>query len=508
MKKSILYIWLPCKKIYPLGISYLANAVHHALPEIRQHILDLSLIPIKDRYRAIEESVRSFHPDIISFSWRDIQVYAPHEGDRSLETAFRFYYSRNPVERLTAAFSGLRMIWGYQNQIREKLALIRRTARSFPGSQIAVGGGAFGVFPEQIIRRLPEGVMGVIGEGEEAVFSLLREENPLQHRTIYRKGDQIYQGTLTRSFPVEEMQMDFPYLESIYPQVPAYHGTFIGVQTKRGCPYLCSFCLYTYIEGEKVRYRSPEGVVREISELHRRWGVRNFWFADAQFIPGSHSVPSALEILDRIIHSRMNLTWSSYIRTSLINGELADRMVRSGVGDLEVSITSGSQEVLNEMKMGFRLDRLYEGCRQLKKAGYLGKIILNYSLNAPGETGETLMESVESYKKIVNILGDDQVEPMLFFLGVQPHTLFEENLIQEGYLSPDYDPLALNPFTIKKLLYNPDPLGPLVARACLEGWGKKGDKTGRDILLKLETFLHDTVPESDMPRAALSPQKL
>ena len=482
MKKSVLYIWLPCKKIYPLGVTYLANAVHQTLPETRQRILDLSLISPGKRYPAIREMVQSFHPDIIAFSWRDIQVYAPHEGDRSLETAFRFYYGRNPLERIQAAAAGLRMIWGYQNQIREKISLIRRTADAFPERQVVVGGGAFSVFPEQVIRRLPSGVIGVIGEGEDALLALLRGNDPMRHRTLFRKGTELFQGTQEASFPLEDLAMDFPYLESIFPQIQAYRGGSIGVQTKRGCPYLCSFCLYTYIEGESVRCRPPERVVREVSDLYHRLGVRQFWFADAQFIPGTLSIPHALEILDRLIHIGLPLTWSSYVRTSLISEELAQRMVRSGVGDLEVSITSGSQAVLNEMKMGFRLDRLYEGCRRLKKAGYRGTIILNYSLNAPGETEETLMESVESYRKIVDIMGEDQVEPMLFFLGVQPHTLLEESLIREGYLSPDYNPLSLNPFTIRKLLYNPKPLGPLVARSCLEGWGKGGEKAGRHIL--------------------------
>ena len=45
-------------------------------------------------------------------------------------------------------------------------------------------------------------------------------------------------------------------------------------------------------------------------------------------------------------------------------------MVRSGVGDLEVAITSGSQEVLNNLHMGFKLERLYDGCRYLAEAGF------------------------------------------------------------------------------------------------------------------------------------------
>jgi len=68
-------------------------------------------------------------------------------------------------------------------------------------------------------------------------------------------------------------------------------------------------------------------------------------------------------------------------------------MVKSGVGDLEVAITAGSQKVLNSMHMGFKLEHLYDGCRHLKDAGFNGRVILNYSLNSPDETEETLLQS-------------------------------------------------------------------------------------------------------------------
>lgn len=44
----------------------------------------------------------------------------------------------------------------------------------------------------------------------------------------------------------------------------------------------------------------------------------------------------------------------------------------------------------------------------------------------------------------------------------------ERLLISQGYLKPDYNPLTFNPFLIKKLLYNPKPLGRLIGRAYLE----------------------------------------
>ena len=45
---SVLYIFLPCKKVYPIGITYLADFIHRRKPEVRQRILDLSLFPVRN----------------------------------------------------------------------------------------------------------------------------------------------------------------------------------------------------------------------------------------------------------------------------------------------------------------------------------------------------------------------------------------------------------------------------------------------------------------------------
>ena len=90
---SILYIFLPCKKVYPTGITYLADFIHRRRPDVRQRILDLSLFPRSERPQALHEAMADFNPELVCFSWRDIQIFSPHEGDASLEHAFNFYYS-------------------------------------------------------------------------------------------------------------------------------------------------------------------------------------------------------------------------------------------------------------------------------------------------------------------------------------------------------------------------------------------------------------------------------
>ena len=336
-----------------------------------------------------------------------------------------------------------------------------------------IGGGAFTAFADQLIQKLPEGAIGILGEGEDAILKVIEGRSLENERYIIREGKIVRKGQQGAPALLDALTVDLPYLTSIFPQYREYLNESIGVQSKRGCPYDCAFCLYPYIEGKRVRYRPPSMVVKDISQHYHQWGARRFWFTDAQFITGKEAYPQCIEILERILAEKLEIEWSGYIRTSLITPELAKLMVRSGVGDLEVAITSGSQEVLNNLHMGFKLERLYDGCRYLAEAGFKGKVILNYSLNSPKETEESLLQSVESYKVVASILGEERVFPLMFFLGIQPNTDLEQRLLEEGYLSAGYNPLMLTPTSIRKLLYNPAPLNSFIAKACLRAWERK-----------------------------------
>ncbi|MEY4704825.1 MAG: hypothetical protein RL042_1027 [Nitrospirota bacterium] len=495
---SILYIFLPCKKVYPIGVTYLADFIHRRKPEVRQRILDLSLFPEAQRSAAVRDAATEFKPDLVCFSWRDIQIFSPHEGDSSLEHAFNFYFASNPLKRITASFAGLQQLYRYYSHIRAALSYPWLIAKEFPRAQIMIGGGAFTAFADQLIQKLPEGTIGILGEGEDAILKVVEGQSLENERYILREGKTVRKGQQGAPALLDTLTVDLPYLTSIFPQYKEYLGESIGVQSKRGCPYDCAFCLYPYIEGKRVRYRPPSMVVQDISQHYHQWGARRFWFTDAQFITGKEAYPQCTEILERILAEKLEIEWSGYIRTSLITPELAKLMVRSGVGDLEVAITSGSQEVLNDLHMGFKLERLYDGCRYLAEAGFKGKVILNYSLNSPKETEESLLQSVESYKKVAAILGEERVFPLMFFLGIQPNTDLEQRLLEEGYLSAGYNPLMLTPTSIRKLLYNPAPLNSFIAKACLRAWERKdGSKDPRKWTGSLSQTQKESGPYAD-----------
>ena len=76
-------------------------------------------------------------------------------------------------------------------------------------------------------------------------------------------------------------------------------------------------------------------------------------------------------------------------------------------------------------RMGFSPEDAIRGVEVLKSSGYSGRLLVNLSLNAPGETRETLLETIGVVKRIRLIFGDERVVPVIFFLALEPDTGLE-----------------------------------------------------------------------------------
>lgn len=489
----LLYVRLPCRKIYPGGPVYLADHVHRKT-SAEQRIIDLAPVDKSSRAGFLQREVEAFSPDVIAFSWRDIQIFSPDHGDASLENAFRFYYSPNPLAKLKAALSGLRSISDYQSRIRENLGYIQDTAGSFEGRML-VGGPAVSVFPEHVITRVKEGVLGVIGEGEDVLLRVLKgSENKvlLDERVIFRKNGRVYKGEKKRFVEVANgSAVDYEYIAEVFPQLKEYKDEYVGVQTKRGCGHRCMYCLYPYIDGKHVRCRKAEAVAGEISQLYHNFDMRKIWITDSQFIPGKTFVPGCIETLDAVIKEKVDIEWGGYVRIENMTPLLAEKMLESGIMQFELSIASGSQRMIDFLTLDFKLKDFYNACEMIKNAGHEDqRILLNFSLNAPMETRESILESIASYQRIRDIFGEEHVKPVIFFLGIQPHTRLSEYAIEHGMLPENFDPLSLNPRSIRKLIYNPKPLDTPIARACLRAWEEVDrEDVGKFVMRELEAEL-------------------
>jgi radical SAM superfamily enzyme YgiQ (UPF0313 family) len=496
MNARILYVRLPCNPIFPIGVVYLADHVHKLFPEVAQRIFDLGTVPPLDFTSALERCIDEFQPDTLVFSWRDIQIYAPvgGRGGNPLQYTFEFFYARNLLLKAKGAIGLLRIASGYYGELWRNLGLIKqgmaRAKRHSPNLRTVVGGGAVSVFYEQVAKTLPKGTIVSVGEGEALLEKLLRGENFTDER-CFVVGETKPRDRMIHEFPapIEKSACDYRYIDTIWPEFEYYlqdRDFYVGVQTKRGCPHNCCYCIYTVIEGKQVRINPADEVVAEIRQLYNR-GIRNFWFTDAQFIPARKYIADAVELLQKILAAGMDdIHWAAYIRADNLTPELCDLMVKTGMNYFEIGITSGSQELVRKMRMGYNLRTVLENCRDLKKAGFNDLVSVNYSFNVIDERPDTIRQTIAYHRELERIFGADKVEPAIFFIGLQPHTHLEEYAFKHDIIKPGYDPMNVKPWTVRKLLWNPEPLGSMFGEVCLQAWQQNPNDFGREVMRILE----------------------
>jgi radical SAM superfamily enzyme YgiQ (UPF0313 family) len=499
MTQRILYVRLPCNPIFPIGVVYLADRVHKLFGAIEQKIFDLGTVPPLDFNRALDDCIDEFKPTLLVFSWRDIQIYAPvgGRGGNPLQYSFEFFYALNPFIKLKGALGLSRIALSYYGELWRNLGLVKRglkRARRYNSdARLVLGGGAVSVFYEQLKTQLPKGVIVSVGEGEALLEKLLRGEDFRDER-CYVVGESAPRKRLIHEQPTpfEKTACDYDYIEKIWSDFNYYlqeNDFYIGVQTKRGCPHNCCYCVYTVVEGKQVRINPADEVVKEMRQLYDR-GIRNFWFTDAQFIPARKFIDDAIELLQKILDSGMtDIHWAAYIRADNLTPQLCDLMVKTGMNYFEIGITSGSQELVRKMRMGYNLRTVLQNCRDLKAAGFNDLVSVNYSFNVIDETFDTIRQTIAYHRELERIFGADKVEPAIFFIGLQPHTHLEEFAFKNEIIKPGYDPMNVKPWTVRKMLWNPEPLGSFFGEVCLQAWKQNPNDFGREVMKILEERL-------------------
>jgi radical SAM superfamily enzyme YgiQ (UPF0313 family) len=464
----VLIVRLPCHKVFPTGPIYLLSLIGRAAPLVERRLVDLAVIERRSHWQVLQGAIDDFRPDCIAFSWRDMQIFSPNYLDSAMRDAFTFFHDPRVFRKAGAAFRGLADIATFHSTISHTIDLLRKTAARNPAVDIALGGPSIRIFGDRLRARLPKKIHVFSETTLDGFFHLL--------------------GVTPPTNPVEP-SIDHENLQTAFPQWEAYKAETVGVQTKLGCPQHCLYCLYGHLEGTKVRRREPARVVEEMAGYVRQWGTRRFWFADAQLLSEPEDRAHMTRILEGLVDAKLDVGWSGYLRIHELDLALASLMVRSGMCDLEVSLNSGAQSVLDELRLGFRVEEVMRGFDVLLQAGYSGKIYVNLSLNAPGETRDTLLKTIETVRAIRRIFGEDRVVPVVFFLAIQPHTGLEKRSLTDGYLKDGYDPLSVLPWNVLRLIYNPPPLGKLVGRSFVRALDGNDEDVGGRVLAGIEAGL-------------------
>jgi anaerobic magnesium-protoporphyrin IX monomethyl ester cyclase len=162
------------------------------------------------------------------------------------------------------------------------------------------------------------------------------------------------------------------------------------IQTARGCPGNCIFCLAPIVSGKFVRKRSPKNIVDEIEECLYKYKIDNFFLRADTFTIDRDWV---IEITNEILRRNLKIFWVANSRTKPLDKEMLVAMKKSGCYLVAFGIESGSEKSLKLMKKGTTKEDNERAIRLAKEVGL--KVYSFYIIGFPWETKEDILETID-----------------------------------------------------------------------------------------------------------------
>ena len=226
--------------------------------------------------------------------------------------------------------------------VEEVLKLSENIKKITPNVKIVLGGPEVTYRSTQILKDNLCIDYIVLGEGEEALpalIEMLEKNTALENlkNVSYRKNnDEILEGEIAITCDTNNIPR---IAEDI---VKDYDGKIVYIETVRGCPYNCSYCLSSTIKG--IRPFDMDRVKEELLILIKAQ-VRLVKFVDRTF---NYDKKRALEIWKFILENNINSEFHFEISAHLIDEETLEflEQVPEGVFRLEIGVQSTNLETI------------------------------------------------------------------------------------------------------------------------------------------------------------------
>ena len=344
--------------------------------------------------------------------------------------------------------------YSFLDRIRDIVAALRR-ARPVP---VVMGGAGFSVMPEKLLAFLGAD-FGIVREGEFSfpeLLTCLEEGRSLLHISglIYRDGESV-RATLLEPNDCGPLQHLGPHQRTLVDNERYFaRGGQIGIETKRGCNRSCIYCVEPLVKGRTVRLREPDDVVDEMAALVDH-GINVFHINDSEFnLSIAHPIALCETIVRRGLAGKIH--WYAYGMPRPFPDELAAAMKAAGCAGMNFGVDSASEKMLKVLKRTFRPADIERAVNTVKRHGL--EHIIELLFGAPGETRETVRETIDFVKRI-----DPERAAVTVGLRIFPGTEFERMVRAEGLdgSNPNlHGHIADNGDLLYPVFYLPTTLGP------------------------------------------------
>jgi anaerobic magnesium-protoporphyrin IX monomethyl ester cyclase len=277
------------------------------------------------------------------------------------------------------------------------------------------------------VEERPEGVERLFASHDEGYRSSVGEGGAVEMGGIkglaWRGGGEV-RVNLPRPFIADLDEMPMPKHELLPLEkyrMPMIKGPFTFVVTSRGCPAGCTYCIKHVSYQYSTRLRSPKLLMEELWGLKEQ-GINNIHMYADLFTVNREQV---MELCERMIEEEIGIRWTCNSRVDYVDEEMLRQMGRAGNWLISWGIESGNEQILKHARKGAYPDKAERALRWAKGAG-----IKNWGyfiIGLPGETEETIRETIEFAKKL-------PLDIALFHVAAPyPGTPFFFEVVKEGW---------------------------------------------------------------------------
>ena len=279
---------------------------------------------------------------------------------------------------------------------------------NYPDTFLVIGGPHATLNAETVIEDPFDAIC--IGEGERPMLKvaemLAKDKFPSNISNLWIKNKKNIEKNPTASYFENLDELPFPdrnmwegYLENTESLSEQNFVILLG----RGCPYNCTYCcnhaFRKIADGNYVRVRSPQNIVREIKSLHEKYSEeKSFYFEIESF---NANKKWAIKVCDEIERYNNTLETPLYFGLNIRITQNADfdnlfeACVRANITYINIGIESGSERVRKEiLKRNYSNEDIMRTIDLAKKHG------LEYNfytlIGIPGET-------IKDYKETLNL---------------------------------------------------------------------------------------------------------
>jgi anaerobic magnesium-protoporphyrin IX monomethyl ester cyclase len=266
------------------------------------------------------------------------------------------------------------------------------------GAPIFCFGPHASTVPQLAMARSPQVDGMFVGEPEDAAVQLatlgsISECGAVASLTwraadgsvVAHRAHGSYSGFLDAPYPAWDLLPLAKYA------LPLVDKPYVIVETSRGCPYSCDFCVAPIHQGHKFRERSAKSLVDEIERNHREHGIEFFYlWGDTVTL----NVKSFTAFCDELIARRLPIQWFGNARAdNLTDPAFVHRLKRAGCWMLALGIETESEDVRKNMIKRLERQKIQAAFRNMREAGI--RSFAFFIFGYPGETLASIDQTVE-----------------------------------------------------------------------------------------------------------------